>query len=77
MGAWWRSTTIRTWRKRLAESGAFAAVFSGHDHQRYIHRVGETVWANPGELMGRDGAPSFGIYDTEAGEFRHVILGLE
>ena len=60
--------------QRLAESGAFAAVFSGHDHQRYQHRIGDTVWANPGELMGRDGAPSFGIYETESGEFRHVIL---
>ena len=60
--------------KRLAESGAFAAVFSGHDHQRYVHQLGNTTWANPGEVMGRDGDPSFGIYDTDEGAFRHVIV---
>ena len=60
--------------RRLAESGSFAAVFSGHDHQRYAHRVGKSLWANPGEIMGRDGAPSFGIYETGSGEVRHVIL---
>lgn len=60
--------------RRLAESGAYDAVFSGHDHQRYVHQVGRTLWANPGELMGRFGNPGFGIYQTETGEFSHVDL---
>jgi len=60
--------------RRLAECGAFAAVFSGHDHQRYAHRIGSTLWANPGEVMGRDGAPSVGFYETSTAEFRHRIL---
>ncbi len=58
--------------KRLAESGAFHAVFSGHDHQRYARQVGVTLWANPGEVMGRFGVVSFGLYDTVSGSFEHV-----
>ncbi len=60
--------------KRLAESGAYDAVFSGHDHQRYVHTIGETLWANPGELMGRLGAPGFGVWDSKTNTFEHVIL---
>ncbi|WP_038171895.1 YfcE family phosphodiesterase [Verrucomicrobium sp. BvORR106] len=62
--------------RRLAESGAYDAVFSGHDHQRYIHQIGKTLWANPGELMGRFGSPGFGLYDTGSGQFSHVDLVL-
>ena len=60
--------------KRIAESGAFDAVFSGHDHLQYQHRFGDTLWANPGEIMGRFGEPSWGLYDTDTGEFEHVAL---
>ncbi len=59
---------------RLAESGAYDAVFTGHDHLRYIREIGSTLWANPGELMGRLGEPSFGIWDTETNTFRHIVL---
>ena len=60
--------------KRIAQSGEFDAVFSGHDHQKYVHRFSEAIWANPGEIMGRFGEPSFGIFDTESGEFEHLSL---
>lgn len=60
--------------KRIAESGAFNAVFSGHDHQKYVHQIGNTVWANPGEIMGRFGEPSFGVYETGEGTFSHIPL---
>ena len=59
---------------RLAESGSYDAVFSGHDHRRYSKLVGRTLWANPGDVVGRFGAPGFGLYDTEAREFSHVDL---
>ena len=61
--------------QRLAESGAYDAVFSGHDHTRNIQTVGSTLWANPGEIMGRFGDASYGIYDTESNTFEHVELG--
>ncbi len=58
----------------LAGSGAYAAVFNGHDHRKYVHQVGDTLWANPGEVMGRFGEPSFGVWNTATGAFRHVDI---
>lgn len=59
---------------RLAESQAYDAVFSGHDHQKYIHQKGRTLWANPGEIMGRFGEPSIGLYDVLENTFQHMPL---
>jgi putative phosphoesterase len=53
----------------LALSGQYDAVFSGHNHTAEAQTVGETLWGNPGEVMGRFGQPSFGIYDTESNKF--------
>jgi len=60
--------------KRLAQSGAYDAVFSGHDHQRYQEEIGDTLWANPGEIMGRFGTVSYGLFETGTREFEHVII---
>ncbi len=60
--------------RRLAESGAYDAVFSGHDHRIYQHCIGHCLWANPGEVMGRFGRPTFGWFDTEQRRFEHVDL---
>ena len=54
--------------------GDYDAVFYGHDHTPFTGEVGATLLANPGEIMGRFGSPSFGIYDTEAQSFRHVPI---
>ena len=53
----------------LARSGQFDAVFHGHTHRRVVEIVGQTLSVNPGEVMGRYGKPSFGLYDTATGEF--------
>lgn len=63
--------------RRLAESGQFDLVCYGHNHVAQVEQMGMTVLANPGEVMGRFGAPTFGFYDTRSGEFtlqriRHV-----
>ncbi len=60
--------------KRLAQAGVYHAVFSGHDHKQYTHEIGNTLWANPGEIMGRYGKPSWGLYDTEPNTLTHVSL---
>lgn len=60
--------------RRIAQSAQFDAVFSGHDHQSYLHAIGRTLWANPGEIMGRFGKPSFGLYDTALHQFHHHLL---
>jgi len=33
------------------------------------------VCANPGEVMGRFGEPSFGLYDTASGVFQFEEIG--
>jgi putative phosphoesterase len=53
----------------LAASGKYDAVFSGHTHEHRVEKMDSTLWVNPGEVMGRFGQPSFGLYDTESGEF--------
>jgi len=53
----------------LAASGQYDAVFSGHTHRPQTGQVSGTLWANPGEVMGRFGEPGFGIYDTATGQF--------
>ncbi|MCD6289369.1 MAG: metallophosphoesterase family protein [Anaerolineae bacterium] len=58
--------------RRIAQAGVFDLVLYGHDHRRNSERIGRTLLANPGEVMGRLGTPTFGLYDTEAGTFEHV-----
>lgn len=61
--------------RALALSGQYDAVFSGHDHRMYVEHHGSCLWANPGEIMGRFGEPSFGIWETDPGTFTHVRIG--
>jgi len=58
----------------LARSGQYDAVFSGHDHKKYVETHGTCLWANPGEVMGRFGEPSWGLFDTETRSFRHQAI---
>lgn len=55
--------------RRLADGGQFDLVCYGHNHLAKVEQVGHTVLANPGEVMGRFGAPSLGLYDTSSGQF--------
>ncbi len=58
----------------LALSGKYDAVFNGHNHLAEVKVVGSTLWANPGELMGRLGPPSFGVYETTTNGFELITL---
>lgn len=58
----------------LAASGQYDAVFNGHTHRPKTQQLGKTLWANPGEVMGRFGEPSFGVYDTATGKFELKYL---
>ena len=57
-----------------AESGEFDLALFGHTHRSGQQTHGATIVANPGDLQGRYGAPSFAIYDTVAHRVRHVAL---
>jgi putative phosphoesterase len=58
--------------RRLAESGAYDAVFYGHDHMLHQEMVGRTLLLNPGEVMGRLGRSTFAWYDTDTDEVEIV-----
>lgn len=55
--------------RRIAQSGVFDLVCYGHDHQQHWERVGDCLLVNPGEVMGRYGSPSWGIYECESHQF--------
>lgn len=57
-----------------AESGDYDLVLYGHTHRPHLERAGNTIVANPGDLQGRYGEPSFAVYDTSAHSLRHVPL---
>jgi len=61
--------------RRLAESGAYDAVFYGHDHILHQEHVGATLLLNPGEVMGRFGKSTFAWYDTNTGQSEIVEVG--
>lgn len=60
--------------RRIAQSGHFDLVCYGHNHLKAVEQVGKTVLANPGELLGMQGPPTWGLYDTATGEFRLQTL---
>lgn len=62
----------------LAATGKYDAVFYGHDHTPAQRQVGETLLANPGEVMGKGGTVSCGLYDTDSGSFEHLeVMSVE
>lgn len=58
----------------LAASGMYDLVCYGHDHTRHESQVGRTLLANPGELMGMKGSPSFLLFDTQTHAIEWVFL---
>ncbi|KAA3618159.1 MAG: metallophosphoesterase [Calditrichaeota bacterium] len=50
--------------RQIALAAEHNVVFYGHNHQHNIETVGETLFINPGEIMGRFDDPTFVIFDT-------------
>ncbi len=61
--------------KALARTGDYAAVFSGHTHSVHEERIGDTLWLNPGEVLGWKGVPTCAVYDTATNAAEIVLLG--
>ncbi|MCS7199907.1 MAG: metallophosphoesterase [Caldimicrobium sp.] len=55
--------------EKLAKAGEFDYIFCGHTHKFKIWEVGKTLIINPGELMGKEGPPSFVILDLGSREW--------
>ncbi|RME45013.1 MAG: metallophosphoesterase [Chloroflexi bacterium] len=60
--------------RRIAQSGHFDLVCYGHDHTRHHEMIGSTHLVNPGEIMGKDHVPTWGLYDTESHTFTPIEL---
>lgn len=60
--------------RRIAQSGEFDLVCYGHNHQKHVEQLGRGWLVNPGELLGMNGAPTWGLYDTHTGDFTHRSL---
>ncbi len=60
---------------QLAEklSKSFNYVFCGHTHKFKIWEVDFSLIINPGEIMGKEGSPSFVILDLEKRVWERVI----
>lgn len=59
---------------QAASSGAYDAVFFGHTHVPEQFLSGNTLVANPGEVYGRQGHPTLGIYDTATNSVRIIPI---
>ena len=57
-----------------AECGEYDLVLFGHTHRAGQQEHGRTIVANPGDIQGRYGEPSFAIYDTAAHKLTHIAL---
>jgi len=56
----------------LTTTGKYDAVFYGHTHKAEQKKIGRTLIANPGEIMGMKGKCTFGVYDTKTNEFKRI-----
>lgn len=68
--------------QRIAQSGQFDLVVYGHNHIKHVEELAgagggaTSILANPGELLGMNGTPTWGLYDTDAGTFTLQTLEL-
>jgi hypothetical protein len=67
-------THYRNIAEGLALSQKYHYVCYGHSHQFHQEKTGKTVLLNPGEIMGKNGKPSFCIIDTFNGEITRYFL---
>jgi len=50
----------------IAKSQEFDYVFCGHTHKFEVKEFGRCLLINPGELMGKEGPPSFVVLDLDS-----------
>ncbi len=51
----------------LAATGKYDLVCFGHSHEYKLGQIGDTIFLNPGEIMGKNGEPGFCIVDSSTG----------
>jgi len=58
----------------LAAAGSYNMVCFGHSHEYLLKKIGQTIYLNPGEIMGKEGLPGFCFVNTETNEVERVKL---
>ncbi|NPA39238.1 MAG: metallophosphoesterase [Thermodesulfobacteria bacterium] len=58
----------------LAQTQEYDFVFCGHTHVYEVKEVGKTLVLNPGEILGKEGTPTFAILDLESKKVEKVLL---
>ena len=58
----------------LAKTGEYDFIFCGHTHKYEIKEIGKTLVINPGEILGKEGAPTFVILDLKTRKYEKIIL---
>jgi putative phosphoesterase len=56
----------------LARTGEYDLVCFGHSHEHHLETIGGTTLLNPGEIMGKEGPPTFCTVDTTSREVRRI-----
>ncbi|WP_084456706.1 YfcE family phosphodiesterase [Desulfogranum mediterraneum] len=59
----------------LARSGEFDLVCCGHDHIAAVQEIGDCLVVNPGDLLGKDAAPGFILFDSLDFSVRRLTVG--
>ncbi|MBT8358293.1 MAG: metallophosphoesterase [Deltaproteobacteria bacterium] len=58
----------------LVAAGNYNMVCFGHSHEYLLNKIGQTIYLNPGEIMGKEGMPGFCFVNTESDEVERVKL---
>ncbi len=58
----------------LAATGKFDLVCCGHTHVYDVREINGVLVINPGELLGKEGPPTFAFYDTESRRVEKITL---
>ncbi len=61
----------------LAATGEYDLVCFGHSHEQHLETVGRTILLNPGEIMGKEGPPTFCLVDSTSREVRKIAFHTE
>jgi hypothetical protein len=59
----------------LLARGAFDVVCCGHNHRYLVESCDESLFINPGELLGKDAQPSFSVLDCVSRLVEKVEVG--
>ena len=58
----------------FARTGDYDLVCSGHTHEKHLEQFGNTLWVNPGEILGWKTDPTCALYHPKKHEVEFLTL---